>query len=66
MNHHRKDPSASITRHPAYRRALQSLNEAIEQNTEHPNVEKIRLMRIAMFSDIEDLEQSDTVALPQK
>jgi hypothetical protein len=46
-----------------YRHAIQHLNEAIEKKTEHPNTEKIRLMRIAMFADVDAMEE---INLPKR
>jgi hypothetical protein len=49
-----------------WRQAIQQLEDAIEQNSEHPNVEKIRLMRIAMFGDIDAMEKSGDIQLPKR
>lgn len=65
MNHRQTNQSLPITHRPAYRRAIQELDEALEQNTEHPNIEKIRLMRIAMFADVDALEESGDIQLPK-
>ena len=65
-NHPGKQETLPITRRPAYRRAIQALSDALEQNTEHPNVEKIRLMRIAMFADVDALEESGDIQLPKQ
>ena len=66
MNQHQRKQSLPITHHPAWRHAIQELDDAIEQNTEHPNAEKIRLMRIAMFSDVDALEESHDIQLPKR
>lgn len=49
-----KQPSPRpISRRPAYRRAIQDINDALEQNTEHANAENIRLIRRAYFADVD-------------
>ena len=63
--HRKQQQHLSITRNPIYSRAIQTLNDALEQNTEHPNVEKIRLLRIALFGDVEKLDQSGAVVIPK-
>ena len=66
MNHYQRKQPLPINRHPAYRCAIQQLGDAIEQNSEHPNAEKIRPMRIAMFSDVDALEESHDIQLPKR
>jgi hypothetical protein len=66
MNHRRKNQPLSISRNGAYGRAIEEINLALEQNTEHPNDEKIRLARLALFGDIDAMEISDTITLPKR
>jgi len=63
MNRHQKQPHF-IVRNPAYRQAFQRLDESLEKNLGFSNAEKIRLMRKAMFADVDALEKSGTVKLP--
>jgi hypothetical protein len=62
----KQPPPRPITRHPAYRRAIQELDEALEQNSEHPNTENIRLIRRAYFADVDDLGESGAIQLPKR
>ncbi len=49
MNFRQKRPPPTI-RHPAWRRAIQSLNEALERNSDpDDNSRKIDLLRLALF-----------------
>ena len=64
MNHRRKSPPQRI-KTPAYRAAFERLDEALEENTPFDNREKIRLLRLAMFADVDELEKSGTVVLPE-
>ena len=50
---------------PPYRRAFERLDDALEQNTPSDNSEKIRLMRLAMFGDVDELLASGTVKIPK-
>ena len=54
-----------IVRNPAYRQAFQRLDESLEQNSGFSNAEKIRLMRQAMFADVDELEKSGRINLPK-
>jgi len=64
MNRHQKQPHFTV-RNPAYRQVFQRLDEALAVNTRTDNVEKIRLMRRAMFADVDELEKSGTVKIPK-
>jgi len=55
----------SMVRNPAYRQAFQRLDESLEQNSGFSNAEKIRLMRLAMFADVDALEKSGRLKLPK-
>jgi hypothetical protein len=50
---------------PAYRQAFEWLDEALEENTPSNNYEKIRLMRLAMFADVDRLQASGTLVIPK-
>lgn len=41
-----------------------NLEEALARNTEHPNAGKIRRLREIMFADVDELETSGQVKLP--
>jgi hypothetical protein len=64
MNHRHK-PLPRRSQNPAYRRAFELLDEALEENTPSDNSEKIRLMRLALFADIDRLQASGRVVLPE-
>lgn len=64
MNRHRR-ASQSQSEPPSFRRAFARLDEALDKNTEPDNAWKIRLMRMALFGDVERLEQSGTVKIPE-
>ena len=63
MRGHQKH-SRPIVRDPAWRPALQRLDEALERASDGSNAEKIRLLRVAMFADVDELQKSGTVKLP--
>jgi len=54
-----------IVRNPAYRQAFERLDESLEQNSGFSNAEKIRLMRRAMFADVDALEKSGRIIIPK-
>jgi hypothetical protein len=55
-----------IVRNPAYRQALQRLDEALEQNTPSDNSEKLDLMGQHLFGDLwRPREQTSNVVLPK-
>ncbi len=64
MNRHPKSRQL-IVRSAAWCQAFQKLNAALEENTSHSNAEKIRLMRLAMFADVDRLMESGRVVLPK-
>ena len=64
MNRHRKSPQPR-SQNPAYRQAFERLDEALEENTQSDNYEKIRLMRLAMFADVDKLKESGTLVIPK-
>jgi len=54
-----------MVRDLAYRQAFQRLDESLEENSGFSNAEKIKLLRQAMFADVDDLDKSGTVKLPK-
>lgn len=61
----RPKPPPRRSQAPAYRQAFARLDEALEKNTLSDSSEKIRLMRLALFADVDALEKSGTVVLPE-
>ena len=61
----RAKPPPHRPRNPAYREAFARLDEALANNTQPDNAETIRLMRLAMFADVDALQESGTVELPE-
>ena len=64
MNPFQRHPSP-IVRNPAYRQAFQRLDESLERNSSFSNAEKIRLMRKAMFADVDALQKSGRIKIPR-
>ena len=64
MNRHPKNPQL-IVRNPAYRRAFQRLDEALEENASVSNAERIELMHRAYFADVDELQKSGKVIVPK-
>jgi len=64
MNRHQKH-TQHRTKTPAYRQAFERLDEALEENTQSDNSEKIQLMRLALFGDVVKLQQSGKVKIPK-
>jgi hypothetical protein len=64
VNRHQKHPHP-VVRNPAYREAFQRLDESLEENSGFSNAEKIRLMRQAMFADVDELRKSGRIKLPK-
>lgn len=54
-----------VIRNSAYRQAFERLDEVLEENTQTDNRETIRLMRMAMFGDVDKLQESGAVVIPQ-
>jgi hypothetical protein len=50
---------------PAYRPAFEQLDAVLEENTPCDNSEKIRLMRLALFADVDKLQASGRIKLPK-
>lgn len=63
MRRHRNRTSSRLPRQ--WDRAVQSLEAALYRNTEHPNAAKIRLLRRIMFADVDELQASGQVKLPE-
>ena len=51
-------------KNPAYRQAFERLDAALEENTPSDNYEKIRRMRLAYFADVDALEKSGKLVIP--
>jgi hypothetical protein len=49
----------------SYRQAFARLDEALAENTQTDNYEKIRLMRLALFADVDKLQQSGRIIIPK-
>jgi len=64
MTHRKKSPPLRL-KNPAYRQAFERLDTALAENTTHDDTSKIRLLRVAMFGDVEKLQASGTVAIPK-
>jgi hypothetical protein len=64
MNRRQKSPPPRI-KTPAYRQAFERLDAALEKNTLSDNYEKIRLMRIALFGDVDKLQASGKLVIPK-
>ena len=64
MNRHQKPPPHR-PKNPAWRPAFERLDAALEENTPFDNTEKIRLMRLALFADVDALEKSGTIKFPK-
>ncbi len=45
--------------------ALEQIDAFLEQNNGRPNAELIRLLRKAMFADVDELEKSGEIKLPE-
>jgi len=64
MNH-RPQLSSRRPKNAAYRQAFERLDESLEQNTQSDNSEKIRLLRMAAFSDVDAYQKSGTLKIPK-
>ena len=60
-----KSISARILRRDGRRNALQRLDEFLERTTSSPNEEIIKRLRKTMFADVDELESSGQVILPE-
>lgn len=58
-------PQPQRIKTPAYRQAFERLDEALEKNTVSDNSHKIRLLRLAMFGDVDKLQSSGMVEIPE-
>ncbi len=56
MNPRQKYSSLTV-RNPAWRQALERLDDALDKNTLSSNAEKIAAMRRAYFADVDKLEE---------
>jgi tetrahydromethanopterin S-methyltransferase subunit G len=50
---------------PNYREAFHRLDESLEKNSGFSNAERIRLMRRAMFADVDALQKSGQIKIPK-
>jgi hypothetical protein len=64
MNRRQKSPQPRI-KNPAYRPAFERLDAALEENTTTDNRELIRRMRADYFADVDALEASGTIKIPE-
>lgn len=64
MNRRHTQPTPR-PKNPAYRPAFERLDVALEENTPCNNVGKIRLLRLAMFGDVERLKESGRIIIPK-
>ena len=64
MTQHQDSP-LPLVRNPAYRRAFQALDEALDKNTNFSNAEIIKAMREAMFASVDALEKSGRIIIPK-
>ena len=64
MNRHEKIARRTV-RNPAYRQAIERLDAALEKNTGSSNAEIIKLLRQTAFADVDELEKSGTLKLPE-
>jgi hypothetical protein len=64
MNRHQKQPYLKV-RNAAYRQAFERLDEALAENTQSDNSEKIRLMRKVYFASVDKLQQSGRIKIPR-
>ena len=62
MNRHQK-PLQQRHKNPAYRSTFERLDAALAENTRSDNYQKIRLMRLGMFADVDRLQQSGRVVI---
>ncbi|HTB83364.1 MAG TPA: hypothetical protein VK742_06895 [Candidatus Sulfotelmatobacter sp.] len=65
MNRRPKKPQPR-NKNPAYRPVFERLDAALEENTPHENSHKIRLLRLAMFGDVDALQKSGRINLPKQ
>ena len=61
----RQKPFQPRIKNPAYRPAFERLDAALAENTPGNNIEKIRRLRIAMFGDVDALEKSGKIKIPE-
>jgi hypothetical protein len=61
----RQKPIPPRIKNSAYRPAIERLDAALAENTLSDNYEKIRLMRVALFADVDALRESGKIVLPE-
>jgi len=64
LNRHQK-PLQHRIKTPAYRRAFERLDDALERNSSFSNAAKIQLIRQAYFADVDALEKSGRIIIPK-
>jgi hypothetical protein len=64
MNRRQKPPQLR-TPAPAYREAFERLDQAVEENTPSDNSAKIRLLRLALFGDVDKLRAAGRIKIPK-
>ena len=60
MNKRKIKQPPPIARHPLYSRAIQELNERILENSESNDLEKIDLLRLIVFGEVDGIPVSET------
>ena len=61
----RQQPPPRRSKNAAYRQVFERLDEALAESTQLDNSEKIRLMRVAMFADVDALQKSGGINIPK-
>lgn len=64
LKHRQQRPHRPVHSAP-YRQAFERLDAALEENTPLNNFEKIRLMRLAAFADVDAYQKSGMLKLPE-
>lgn len=64
MNRHPEHPRR-LVRNAAYREVFQRLDAALVENNRWDNFEKIRLLRQTYFSDVDALQKSGRIKIPE-
>ena len=64
MNRHRTRSARSAQRQRP-QTAMERIDAFLERNSEFSNAELIRMMRKAMFDDVDELQASGKVKLPE-
>ncbi len=66
MSRQHPPPPQRASRLPRqWERAVQSLEDSLYRNTEHPNTTLIRRLREVMFADVDEYQASGKLKLPE-